>query len=375
MPTAITIRRVDGKPGSVYYPLTLLKLPPHPAPTSSQITVQIQAFALNHRDLFIRQHLYPGTTFGVPLCADGVGIVTAAGSGDAAKQLQGKRVVLHPASGWDTDPRGPEDAVRGARILGGTKLHPLGTAITELVLDASEAELAPEHLSDAEAAALPLVGLTAWRATMVKLADIMSEPKDKNVLITGIGGGVAIMALLYCIAKGVNVYVTSGGEDKIKRAVEMGAKGGVSYKEEAWEKKLLAMARESAGSDVWFDAIVDGTGGDIVDKGVKILRHGGIISSYGMTLGPKISFSMAAVLKSIEFRGSTMGSNKDFRDMLEFVNETKVKPIVSRVVKGLRKLDEVDSLFTDMKEAKQFGKLVVEVTDEDRKEEGSTSKL
>jgi NADPH:quinone reductase-like Zn-dependent oxidoreductase len=312
----------------------------------------------------------------VPLCADGVGVVTSAGSDDSAKRLHGKRVVLHPAAGWESDPRGPEDTIRGARILGGTKLHPLGTATTELVLDASEVELAPDHLSDAEAAALPLVGLTAWRATMVKLADIMGEPNGKNVLITGIGGGVAIMALLFCVAKGMNVYVTSGGQDKIQKAVEMGAKGGVSYKEEGWEKKLLAVAREKAGSDdLWFDAIVDGTGGDIVDKGVKILRHGGIISSYGMTLGPKITFSMAAVLKNIEFRGSTMGSNKDLRDMLAFVNENKIKPVVSRVVKGLKKLDEVDTLFTDMKEAKQYGKLVVEITDDDMREEGAASKL
>jgi len=248
----------------------------------------------------------------------------------------------------------------------------LGTAATELVIDADEVAPAPEHLSDAEAAALPLVGLTAWRASMVKAADAMHE--GANVLITGIGGGVAIMAMLFAVAKGVNVWVTSGSQEKIDKAVKMGAKGGVSYKEEGWEKKLLAMLPE--GGKKTFDAIIDGSGGDIVDKGVKLLKAGGVVSVYGMTIAPKMNFSMAAVLKNTEVRGSTMGSKKDFKDMLAFVNEKKIRPVVSRVVKGLKNISEIDRLFEDMKQAKQFGKLVVEVTDEDRMEDKSSeSKL
>jgi len=170
------------------------------------------------------------------------------------------------------------------------------------------------------------------------------------------------------------VWVTSGSQEKIDKAVTMGARGGVSYKEEGWDKKLLAMLPE--GGKKTFDAIIDGSGGDIVDKGVKLLKAGGVISVYGMTIAPKMNFSMAAVLKNIEVRGSTMGSKKDFKDMLAFVNEKKIRPVVSRVVRGLKNISEIEGLFEDMKGAKQFGKLVVEVTDEDRMEEkSSASKL
>ena len=83
--------------------------------------------------------------------------------------------------------------------------------------------------------------------------------------------------------------------------------------------------------------------------------------SYGMTISPKMPFLMGAVLKNIELRGSTMGSRKEFADMVQFVESKQLKPVVSRTVSGLDNLDGIDSLFEDMKAGSQFGKLVVEV--------------
>jgi D-arabinose 1-dehydrogenase-like Zn-dependent alcohol dehydrogenase len=85
-----------------------------------------------------------------------------------------------------------------------------------------------------------------------------------------------------------------------------------------------------------------------------------VIVSYGMTLGPVMPFSMGAVLRNIEVRGSTMGSRREFREMLDFVAQHKVVPVVSRTVRGLD-LKELDGLFEDMKNGTQFGKLVVEI--------------
>lgn len=82
-----------------------------------------------------------------------------------------------------------------------------------------------------------------------------------------------------------------------------------------------------------------------------------------MTLGPKVSYSMGAVLKNIELRGSTMGSRKEFADMIRFVSEKKVVPVISRSIKGIHDLAAIDSLFEDMKNGSQFGKLVVEIED------------
>lgn len=100
------------------------------------------------------------------------------------------------------------------------------------------------------------------------------------------------------------------------------------------------------------------------------VQTGGVIVSYGMTLGPKLPFLMSAVLKNIEIKGSTMGSRREFKEMVEFVNQKKLRPVVSRVVSGIDDLEAIDGLFEDMKKGSQFGKLVIEIA-----KEGETSKL
>ena len=169
---------------------------------------------------------------------------------------------------------------------------------------------------------------------------------------------MALNALQFAVAKGCNVWVTSGDEGKIGRAVALGAKAGVSYKGEAWDKELLALLPKERK---WIDAIIDGAGGDIVKRSVRLLKHGGVIVSYGMTLGPKLDFPVSAVLKNIEVRGSTMGSRKEFKEMVRFVNEKKIVPVVSKVIDGLDNLEGVEGLFQEMKDGKQFGKLVIRI--------------
>lgn len=99
------------------------------------------------------------------------------------------------------------------------------------------------------------------------------------------------------------------------------------------------------------------------------MQPGGVIVQYGMTVAPKMDWSMNAVLLNLDLRGSTMGSRKEFKDMVAFVNEKKIKPVISRVVKGLDNLKEIDTLFDEMKAGSQFGKLVIEI------EGGGSSKL
>ncbi|TID26973.1 alcohol dehydrogenase [Venturia nashicola] len=353
MPSAIVIRQIQGKPGQVYYPLEKISVP-EPSPNENEVVVKVSAAALNHRDLFIRQHLYPGTTFGVPLLADGCGTVVSTGSSSEARGWQGKRVVINPGTGWKDDIDGPEDP-KGYAILGGTKANPAGTLADYMLIGASELEDAPEHLSDAEAAAVCLTGLTAWRAVMTKSGN--AKP-GRNILVTGIGGGVAIMALLFASAAGARVYVSSGSEDKLAKAKQLGAAGGINYKEKDWGKKLGALLPKDRP---FLDAVIDGAGGDIVNQSMRLLKAGGVIVSYGMTLGPQLPFLMGAVLKNIDIRGSTMGSRKEFSDMIEFVKTKQVKPVISRTVQGLD-IDSINGLFEDIKKGSQFGKLVVEVT-------------
>lgn len=157
----------------------------------------------------------------------------------------------------------------------------------------TEVEDCPSFLSDEEAAAVPVAALTAWRATFIK-AEV--KPGDQ-VLITGIGGGVALFCLQLAVAYGAKVYVTSSNEQKLSRAKQLGAIGGVNYKDPKWINQLLEMLPADRPS---LDSIIDSAGGEIVTESLRLLGFGGIISSYGMTLGPKIMFPMQAVMRNIE---------------------------------------------------------------------------
>ena len=242
MPKAIALRQVPGQPGEVYYPLECIQLPGAEL-QDTEVVVKITAVALNHRDLFIRQHLYPGTTFGVPLGSDGCGVVIGAGPSVVAQQWNGKRVILNPGKGWQSNSEGPEDPNSYA-ILGGTKLNPIGTFSEVVRIDGSQLEEAPSHFSNVEAAALPLTGLTAWRALETKSGNMQ---KGHNLLITGIGGGVALMALSFATAAGVNVYVSSSSDEKLEKAKAPGARG--RQLSERWLGERLAVSA-SFGAEV-----------------------------------------------------------------------------------------------------------------------------
>ncbi|KAJ2999057.1 hypothetical protein NUW58_g127 [Xylaria curta] len=355
MPHALTIRRTKSKAGDIYYPLQLRSVP-KPTPGPGELMVKLEAAALNHRDLFLRKHLYPNISFNTPLLSDGYGVVVEVGPGCVSSDhLLHKPVLLTPCRGWNADTNGPEDYSRFS-VIGGTEPnHHLGTAQNYVVVDESEVEPCPEHLSPAEGASLPSCGLTAWRALVTKSGN--AEP-GRNILVTGIGGGVALQTLQFGLALGCNIYVTSGSQEKIDRARQLGAKGGVIYKNENWHaalQKLLPAERP------FLDAVIDGTGGNLILKAVTLLKPGGIISCYGMTIGPSMDWPMPAVLKNIELRGSTLGSRLEFRDMVNFVRTKEIRPIISRTVRGLDCVDAIDGLFDDLKAARQFGKLVIEI--------------
>jgi NADPH:quinone reductase-like Zn-dependent oxidoreductase len=247
LPPSVRNHRVDV--GSLQVRSTAI-----PTPSSSQILLQPTHVSLNHRDIFLRQHLYPSPSFTTPLLADAVCKVV-----DSPSQ----RVILNPSHGWVSAPEAPE---KPFSILGGTSTNLLGTAQDYLVVEKDEVVPCPPHLSGPEAAALPLTGLTGWRALVTKS---LCTESGMNLLVTGIGGGVALCVLQFAVAMGVRVWVTSGSEEKIKKAKELGAQGGVSYKAEKWEKDLKTLLPKDRP---YLDAVIDGAAGDIVGRVVKLLK-------------------------------------------------------------------------------------------------------
>lgn len=357
MPKTITISPSEG-----YHSLKLNNVDP-PAPSPQELLLKVVAAALNHRDVYIRQNLYPAISFENPLLADGCAVVLPhpTSATNPKGYAPSQRVLINPGNGWKSDPTGPEGAYT---VLGGSAMTPLGTLQEMIAVPAEDVEPAPEHLSDAEAAALPLTGLTGWRAFNTKSGN--AEP-GRNILVTGIGGGVALMVLLFANAKGCNVFVTSSSAEKVDRAKSLGAKGGVLYTDKEWPKTLRGMLPQERP---FLDAVIDGAGGDIVGSTWKLLKLGGVIVSYGMTSLGQPKLPMQAVMKNIDLRGSTMGSQREFKEMVRFVREKKIRPVVDRVVHGIENLEAIDGLFEDLKEGRQFGKLVVEIGDSSKSTQG-----
>ncbi|RSL97547.1 hypothetical protein CEP52_010839 [Fusarium oligoseptatum] len=250
----------DSKTNADFVGSLQLRETEKPVPGENEVLVRLRAAALNHRDLFVRQHQYPAISLDHPMLSDGYGVITELGRGVSNNSLLGENVLLTPMRGWISDPAGPEDRSKWS-ITGSTRLCDVGTAQDYVCVHQDEVVPAPKHLSAIEGAALPLVGLTAWRALTTKAA---IQP-GQNVLITGIGGGVALSALQFSAAMGVNVFVTSGSQEKLDRARHLGAQGGTIYKVEEWEADIR---QQLPSSRPFIDAVIDGAGGDIVGKAV-----------------------------------------------------------------------------------------------------------
>ncbi|GAA6010903.1 hypothetical protein JCM10207_003982 [Rhodosporidiobolus poonsookiae] len=357
---ALVLVKTDGdfKPGPhLWHPVEITDVPV-PTPKDGEVLVKVLSAGFNHRDVFQRQSLYPGTIFHSPpspsiLGADCVGLVLSPPS----HPLYQQRVLVSPVVGWRASPLGPDVPGEPFGILGSVKqTQGRGTFAEFVKVGEDDVVKCPEHLSREQAAALPLGGLTAYRAVFTKAG----VKKGDNVLITGIGGGVAILALQFAAAAGANVWVSSSSEEKIKRAVSLGAKGGVNYKDDSWPKQLASLLPPSRP---FLDAVVDSGGGPLGNQLARLLKDGAIISCYGQTSGKPIEVGMAMVLKNAELRGSTMGSREEFKRAVEFVKEHRVEVVVDTVLEGM---DKAEDGFQLLKKGGQFGKVVLTIAKDEQ---------
>lgn len=300
---------------------------PVPGPTDN--IVGLRAAALNRRDLFITQGQYAKIKTPCILGSDGAG------------EWEGHAVVIYPALAWGSNPaaQGPE-----FRVLG---MPDDGTFAERICVPTENLFHKPEHLNWEQAAALPLAGLTAWRALFTRCQLRAGE----RVLISGIGGGVALMAMQLAMAAGATVWVTSGSEEKIARAKSLGAKGGGNYRMENWDKQL----KQEAGG---FDVVIDSAGGDGFAALTGLCNPGARIGMYGGTLGKMNGLSPQLIFwKQLSILGSTMGSREEFGAMLRFVETHRIVPVVDRVFA----LSEGNDALARLAEGGQFGKVVLKI--------------
>ncbi|MEO7176987.1 MAG: zinc-binding dehydrogenase [Saprospiraceae bacterium] len=302
---------------------------PDPAQGDDIQIVKLQAASLNHRDLWITKGLYPGIILPTILGSCGCGMI-----GD-------RQVVINPNIDWGDEPKVQSAAFH---ILG---LKTKGTFAEQIAIPTDRIHDAPVHFSAEESATLPLSGLTAYRATMVK-AKI--EKTDK-VLISGIGGGVALFAAQFALATGAEVWATSSSISKLVMATKLGIVGTANYKDADWSKGLAAKAG-------LFDVIIDSAAGDGFNDLVKLAAPAARIVIYGGGAGKINQLNPQAIFwKQLNIMGSTMGNDEEFSEMLSFVNQHKIKPVIDEVFP----LKEGNAALQKMQEASQFGKIVLRI--------------
>ncbi len=300
---------------------------PAPDPSNGEDVVRIRAAALNHRDVWITQGLYPGIVFPVVLGSDGAGV------------CQGREVLINPSIGWGNN---PAFQAKGYHILGMPR-H--GTLAEYVTVPATQVYAKPVHLTMEEAAALPLAALTAWRAVFSKG---VVQPGER-VLITGIGGGVALFAMQFALSAGAQVWVSSGHEEKLEKARALGAAGGVNYRQDDWLQRLQALAEG-------FDVVVDGAGGPGLGQILKLCRPGARVVVYGGGQGAVPDLKPQALFwKQISILGTSMGRDAEFADMLAWVSHHQIRPVIDSVFP----FSDGHAAFERMARGQQFGKIIL----------------
>ncbi len=310
-----------------------------PSPAPDEVLVRIRAAAFNRRDVFITQGLYPGIVLPATLGSDGAGEIAAVGA-QVADRSVGDSVVIDPMLGWGDDPA-VWDA--GASSILGMP-HP-GTFAEFVAVPAANVYPRPASLTIEQAAAIPLAGLTAYRALVTRGGLRAGE----TVLIPGVGGGVQTFALIFAKALGARAIVTSSDDAKLERARVLGADVALNYRTDpTWHKTLRAEAP--------IDLVVDSSGGDTLAKALDVVRPGGRVAIYGATR-PEASIKLFPLFwKHVTIVGTSMGSPHDFAAMLALFDDGP-RPAIDAIVT----LDDAPAAAARLLASAQFGKIVVRI--------------
>jgi zinc-binding alcohol dehydrogenase/oxidoreductase len=295
---------------------------PEPEPREGEVLVELRAASLNHLDVWIRKGL-PSVQKPRILGADGAGVI--AGTDE--------RVVINPA------------------IMTGGKMHIVGetmdgTHAERIAVPRSSLHPIPEGLSFEEAAAFPLVFLTAYRMLVTRAR---LQPGEW-VLIWGIGGGVATAALAVAKALGAHAVVTSSSDEKLERARELGADAAVNH---ATGDVVATVKEQTAGGA---HVIVDDVGDATWKRTLEAARAEARVVVCGATTGPNPPAGLHRIWwKQLSILGSSMGTPEDFQGVYDLIAAGKVRPVVDRVFR----LEDARAAHERLEAGAQLGKIVL----------------
>ncbi len=322
---------------------------PRPNPGPGEALVAVRACALNHLDLFVREGL-PNLKLTYPhiLGSDIAGVVEEVGSG-VEGWAKGAPLVVNPGLSDGTCihcQRGEEPLCEGYRILGE---HVPGGYAEYVLVPARNLLPMPRGLSFPQAAAVPLVFMTAWRMLMHRA----SLRPGEDVLVVGAGGGVSSAAIQVAHAAGARVFAVSRSEEKLQKAMALGAdvvvnSSAVAFDEEVWRitgKRGVDVVVENVGEATW-------------RRSLRCLAKGGRLVTCGATTGERGEVDIRVMFwRQVSIVGSTMGSHRDLQQVLSMVEAGRLRPVVDTVLPLARAREAHQRL----EAAERFGKVVLEV--------------
>ncbi|GEN54007.1 zinc-dependent alcohol dehydrogenase family protein [Halobacillus faecis] len=302
-------------------------------PNDNEVRVKVHTAGMNRRDLAVVTKRHKAEDPALIPGSDASGTVESVGK-SVTKFQEGDEVIVNPGLGWQKNSDAPPE---GFEIVG---LPDHGTFAEYYTCTEDHLERKPEHLTFEEAGVLPLAALTAYRALFTR-GDLEA---GQTVMLPGIGSGVLTFCLKFAKAIGARVIVTSRSESKQKEALKLGADVAIST-EENWQE---ALASEQV------DLLIETIGNATFNKSLDIVRKGGTIVTFGSTTDDEVTINIRQFFYGqYNLLGSTMGSAEEFREMLGFISEHKIKPQLDKVFS----MEEYKEAFEYIQKSKNFGKI------------------
>ena len=322
-----------------------------PKPHKDEVILNVKSAGLNHLDIWVRKGR-PGLKVAMPhiLGSDAAGVVAAVGD-DVTKVKVGDEVVLNPGLSCglcEYCRRGQQSECFSFGIVGMSRQ---GTFAEYVAVPAQNIYPKPAYMNFDQAGTFILVCLTAWRMLFTRA---QLRPGE-TLLLHGIGGGVALCALQLAKLIGACVIITSSSDSKLTRAKQIGADHTINYKTVDVVERVKDI---TSGRGV--DVVIDTVGAATWPIDFSAVRRGGKIVLCGITTGAKAETNLQALYwNQLTIMGSTMGSDEDFRRMLQAVTIAKLKPVIDSV----EPLENIRVAMGKMEAGEQFGKIVLRVSE------------
>jgi len=314
---------------------------PTPTPGPGQLLIRIEAVSLNYLDLMLVRGRYnPQLALPHTPGADGAGTVQAVGAGVTDWQ-PGDRVTTHFMQNWLQGPPTPHSADANLGVK-----QP-GVLAEYVVLPAAGVVRTPAHLSSAEAATLPIAGLTAWSG----LIEYGQLRVGQTVLTQGTGG-VSIAALQIAKAAGARVIATTGSDEKAGQLRALGADEVINYRTTPdWPAQAKAL---TGGEGV--DLTINTVGGDSIQQSLQSLRFGGQVGFVGVMGGLEASFNVPQTFgQDATLKGYSVGSRQMFENYVQALEINAIHPVIDRTFP----LADTLAAFRYLEGAAHVGKIVI----------------